>query len=132
MFRGTTARTVLSLLATLLLALQFFAPTESFAHAHTARHAEVKTEPRNKPRAQAQRDEYVTCGDGGHQHDPSLPLRTRDRHRIADSGPQVLDRPPLVRDHTAPHEPAARVTSRHQAARSLTAHTPAALQVFRC
>ncbi|WP_330287118.1 hypothetical protein [Streptomyces sp. NBC_00576] len=132
MFRGTTARTVISLLAAALLALQFFAPTASFASAHTVRQAEAKTEPRIKPRAAAQRDEYVTCGDGGRHHDPSLPLRTRDRHRIADSGPQIPERPLRAVDPAAPHEPETRVTSRHQAPRSLTAHTPAALQVFRC
>ncbi|NEC91255.1 hypothetical protein G3I71_36890 [Streptomyces sp. SID12501] len=132
MFRGATSRTVFSLLAAALLALQLFAPTASFASAHTARHAEAKTEPRNKPRAADQRDEYVTCGDGGRHHDPSLPLRTRDRHRLADSGPQVPERPLLTVDPTAPHEPETRVTARRQAPRSLTAHTPAALQVFRC
>jgi hypothetical protein len=132
MFRGTKTRTAISLLAALMLALQLFAPTASFASAHTARHAEAKTEPRNKPRGAAQRDEYVTCGDGGRHHDPSLPLRTRDRHRIADSGPQGPERPLLAVDPTGPREPETRVTSRHQAPRSLTAHTPAALQVFRC
>lgn len=131
MFRGGTTRTMISLLAATLLTLQFFAPTVSFTSAHTVRHAEAKTEPRNKPRAAAQRDEYVTCGDGGHQ-DPSLPLRTRDRHRIADSGPQMPERPLRAVDPAAPHEPETRVTSRHQAPRSMTAHTPAALQVFRC
>ncbi|GAA3919007.1 hypothetical protein GCM10023084_81690 [Streptomyces lacrimifluminis] len=132
MFRGATARTVISLLAAALLTLQLFAPAASFASAHTARHAEAKAEPRNKPRATALRDEYVTCGDGGRHHHPSLPLRTRDRHRVADSGPQVPERPLLAVDPTSPHEPETRVTSRHQAPRSLTAHTPATLQVFRC
>ncbi|MFC5213531.1 hypothetical protein [Streptomyces coerulescens] len=42
MFRGKTARTGVSTLAAALLALQFFAPTASFAHAHTARQAEAK------------------------------------------------------------------------------------------
>ncbi|MGW3653035.1 hypothetical protein [Streptomyces sp. NPDC000878] len=132
MFRGATARIVISLLAATLLALQFFAPTASFASAHTARHAEAKTEPRNKPRAEALRDEYVTCGNDNRPNDPSWPLRVRDRHRIVDAGPEAPERPLLAVDPAAPHEPETRVTSRHQAPRSLTAHTPAALQVFRC
>jgi len=132
MFRGTTVRTLISLLAAALLALQFFAPTASFASAHTARHAEAKAEPRNKPRAEALRDEYVTCGNDGRSNDPSWPLRTRDRHRIVDTGPEVPERPLLAADPAAPGEPETRVTSRHQAPRSLTAHTQAALQVFRC
>lgn len=132
MFRGKTARTVIALLAAALLTLQFFAPTASFASAHTARHAEAKTEPRNKPRMEALRDEYVTCGNDGRPHDPSWPLRIRDRHRIVDSGPEVPERPLLAVDPAGPYEPETRVTARHQAPRSLTAHTPAALQVFRC
>lgn len=132
MFRGVTPRTMISLLAAALLILQFFAPTASFASAHTVREAEAKAEPRSKPRAEAQRDDYVTCGDGGHHHDPSLPLGSRDRHRIADAGPQAPERPLRTVDRAAPHEPERRVASRHQASRSLTAHTPAALQVFRC
>ncbi|MDW4906272.1 hypothetical protein RB628_13215 [Streptomyces sp. ADMS] len=132
MFRGTTARTVISLLAAVLLTLQFFAPTASFATAHTVRQAEAKAEPRNNPRVEALRDVYITCGNEGRPHNPSLPLRIRDRHRIVDSGPEVPERPHLAVDPAAPHEPHTRVTSRHQAPRSLTAHTPAALQVFRC
>ncbi|MDX2546586.1 hypothetical protein ACOT81_46070 [Streptomyces sp. WI04-05B] len=132
MFRGTTARSVIALLVAALLTLQFFAPSASFASAHTARHAEAKSEPRNKPRVTSQRDEYVTCGDGGRHHDPSLPLRTRDRHRVVDSGPQVPERPLLSVDPAAPAGPDRRVASRHQEPRSPAAHTPAALQVFRC
>lgn len=132
MFRGTTARTVVSLLAATLLALQLFAPTASFASAHTVRHVEAKTEPRNKPRAEALRDEWVTCGNDGHSNDPGWPLHIRDRHRIVDSGPEAPERPLLTVDPAAPHEPETRVTSRHQAPRSPAAHTQAALQVFRC
>jgi hypothetical protein len=132
MFRDATARTLISLLTSALLTLQFFAPTASFASAHTSRHVEAKTEPRNKPRAEALRDEYVTCGNDRRPDSPGWPLRIRDRHRVVDAGPDVPERPLLAVDPAAPHEPETRVTSRHQAQRSLTAHTPAALQVFRC
>jgi hypothetical protein len=132
MFRGATARTVISLLAAALLTLQFFAPSASFASVHTARHIEAKTEPRNKPRVEALRDEHVTCGDDGRSEHPSSPLRIRDRHRLVHAGPELPERPPLALDPAAPHEPETRVTPLHQAPRSLTAHTPATLQVFRC
>ena len=96
MFRGATARTVISLLAAALLTLQFFAPSASFASVHTARHVEAKTEPRNKPRVEALRDEHVTCGDDGRSEHPSSPLRIRDRHRLVHAGPELPERPPLA------------------------------------
>ncbi|MDN0197348.1 hypothetical protein [Streptomyces sp. S.PNR 29] len=132
MFRGTTARTVVSLLAAVLLALQFFAPTASFASAHTARHAVAKGQPGIKPSGQSLRDEHVHCRDAGSAGDPTGPLRTRDRHRTADSAPEAPERP-LLRPcaWTAP-EPAAPGATHLRTSRWPTDHTPAALQVFRC
>ncbi|MGI5378925.1 hypothetical protein ACQEV2_32690 [Streptomyces sp. CA-251387] len=134
MFRGTTARTVVSLLAAALLALQFFAPTASFAHAHTASQAEAKAQPGIKLSGKALRDETLTSrhctpsGDG----DPTGPLRTRDRQRVADSGPEARYRPPLTRDPASAHEPDRPGTAHQRISRSSASRTPAALQVFRC
>ncbi|OQR63028.1 hypothetical protein B6E66_16715 [Streptomyces maremycinicus] len=138
MFRGTTTRTVLSILAAVLLALPLFAPTSSFAHAHTARQAEAKTPPGIKTSGKAMRDEVATLRDcdlptGG----PADPLRTRDRHRAtttapAASTPQDPERAPLAQDPAAAHQPRRPGAPYHRWSRPSAAHSPAALQVFRC
>ncbi|MFF7160668.1 hypothetical protein ACFZBP_04610 [Streptomyces sp. NPDC008086] len=133
MFRGTTARTVVSLVAALLLALQFFAPGASFAHAHTVSQAEAKAQPGIKLSGKALRDETLTfrhcmpSGDG----DPTGPLRTRDL-RSADNGVQAPDRPLLTRDPASAHQPGTPGSAYQRTSRSSTSHTPAGLQVFRC
>jgi hypothetical protein len=132
MFRGTTARTVVSLLAAVLLALQFFAPTASFASAHTARHAMAKDQSGIKHSGKALRDEHVTCRDSGSVGDPTGPLRTRDRHRTADSAPQAPDRPLLRHCTWGIPEPATPGAAHLGPSRRAAAHSPAALQVFRC
>ena len=134
MFRGTTARTVVSVLAAFLLALQLFTPSASFAHAHTVSQAKAKAQPGIKLSGKALRDETLTfrhcvpSGDG----DPTGPLRTRDHLRFADSGPQAPDRPLLIRDPASMHQPGTPGSMHQRASRSSTSHTPAGLQVFRC
>jgi hypothetical protein len=130
MFRGTTVRTVLALLAATLLALQLFAPTPSFATAHTARHAVAKAQPGTKLSGEALRDEAVThrhCDPAG---DPTGPLRPRDRHRAADLTPERPDRPAPAQD---PAEKRLQMPAgAFQQPRPSPAHSQAALQVFRC
>ena len=141
MYRGTTARTVVSVLATLLLALQFFAPTASFASAHTLSQVEAKAHPGTKPSGKssraalklsgkALRDEIATCR-AGHHGDPTGPLRTRDRFHTADSVPSAPERPLLRHIPPTAQEPVTPGAAHKRTSRS-TAHTPAALQVFRC
>src|SRR3954465_5600720 len=86
MFRGTTARTVISLLAATLLALQFFAPSGTFASAHTIRQVEAKAQPGIKPSSKPVRDGYDTFRDLSSSGDPAGPPHTRDRQRTAASG----------------------------------------------
>jgi hypothetical protein len=141
MYRGTTARTVVSILAAVLLALQLFAPTASFASAHTPREVEAKAQSGAEPSGmssrpgttfgKALRDEIATCR-AGHHGSPTGPLRTRDRFHSTDPAPSAHERP-LLR-HIPPRAPA-RVTpgvAHERTSRSSTSHTPAALQVFRC
>ncbi|MGW1951318.1 hypothetical protein ACWCPI_00925 [Streptomyces sp. NPDC001920] len=133
MFRGTTARAAVSALTAVLLALQFFALTASFAHAHTVSQAEAKAHPGSKISGKALRDEIFTsrhCVPSGHG-DPTGPLGNRDRPRPADSAPQAPDRPLPTRDPASSHEPS-RPGAAQSGPRSWTSHTPAALQVFRC
>ncbi|MFJ8595379.1 hypothetical protein [Streptomyces sp. NPDC093598] len=141
MFRGTTARTVVSILAAVLLALQFFAPTASFASAHTHGQTEANAQPGtkpsgkssrpgHKPSGKALRDETATCR-AGHHGDPTGPLRTRDRFHTADSAPSAPERPLRHIQPTVP-EPVIPGAAHHRTSRSSTSHTPAALQVFRC
>lgn len=142
MYRGTTVRTMVSILAAVLLALQVFAPTASFASAHTPREVEAKAQPGTEPSGastrpgtklsgKALRDEIANCR-AGHPQGPTGPLRTRDRFHSADSAPSAPDRP-LLR-HIPPTAPE-RVppgVAHERTSRSSTSHTPAALQVFRC
>lgn len=133
MFRGATARTVVSILAAVLLGLQVFAPTAAFASAHTARHAVAKSQPGIKPSGKALRDEIATCRDADRHGDPTGPLGTRDRHRTAaDCAPGAPDRPHLRQGASRVGEPSRPRTAHHRPSRSSTAHCPAALQVFRC
>ncbi|MGN9758123.1 hypothetical protein [Streptomyces sp. SD31] len=133
MFRSATARTVASILAAVLLGLQVFASTASFASAHTARHAVAKGQPGIKPSGKALRDETVTCRDAGRHGDPTGPLGTRDRHRTAaDCAPEAPDRPHLRQGASKADEPGTPRTAHHRTSRASTGHSPAALQVFRC
>lgn len=143
MFRGAAARTVVSALAAVLLALQLFTPSTAFASAHTARHIEAKAQsgiqPSGKaPRtgtelsAKALRDEIVNCRDTGCHGGPTGPLRTCDRLRTADCAPEAPERQLLRHDPSAAHEPAGPGAAHHRTSRSSTAHSPATLQVFRC
>ncbi|MGW0495552.1 hypothetical protein ACWD0Z_09025 [Streptomyces sp. NPDC003007] len=142
MFRGTTVRTVVSILAAALLALQFFAPTVSFASAHTHSQVEAHAQPGTKPSGKssrpghkhpgkALRDETATCR-AGHHGDPTGPLRTRDRSHAADSAPTAPERPLQRHIRPAAPEAAGPGAAHHRTSRSSTSHTPAALQVFRC
>lgn len=131
MFRGTTARTVMTILATVLLALPFFAPTESFATAHTGRQVEAKAQTGTKLSGKALRAEATSKRHCNHVGDPTGPLRTRDRHRAVDLAPEGPERP------LSAQKPAATATKQvapggFPLSRPSTAHTPAALQVFRC
>ncbi|MCX4884314.1 MULTISPECIES: hypothetical protein [unclassified Streptomyces] len=130
MFRGTTARTALALVAGVLLALQFFTPTASFAAAHTSRHVVVKALPGTKLSGKALRDETGTFRGCGHTGDPTGPLRTRDRHVNTGCTSEEPERQVLAQDPASVHEPVA-LRGRHLS-RPSTSHSPAALQVFRC
>jgi len=134
MFRGTTVRTALSLLAAHLLALQLFTPDVPFAHAHTVSQAKAKAHSGTKPSGKALRDETLTSrpctpsGDG----DPMGPLRMPHRLHTVDSGHQTPERPLLTRDPVSAWEPSRPGAAHHRTSRSSASHTPAALQVFRC
>ncbi|KUM78778.1 MULTISPECIES: hypothetical protein [Streptomyces] len=131
MFRGGAVRTALAALTAVLFALQFFAPTEGFATAHTVRHVEAKAPAGSQPTGSTLRIEAATkrhCNPAG---DPTGPLRARDRHRAVDFAPQGPDRAALTQESatTPGHHP---VPSGFPLSRPSTAHAPAALQVFRC
>ncbi|MEU9242207.1 hypothetical protein [Streptomyces sp. NPDC048385] len=131
MFRGTTTRTVLSLLAAALLAVQFFAPAATFAVAHTFSHAEAKALGPKAP-AKAVRDVAHGLGDHGRCGEPPSPPTPRsvDRHRSAAAG-WADDRPPAARHTEAIRTPAPPAAGHHHASRASRAHAPATLQVFR-
>ncbi|MFG2318567.1 hypothetical protein [Streptomyces tendae] len=133
MYRRTAARTVIAILAPVLFALQFFAPTASFASAHTSGEAVAHAHPGTTPSGTARYDESVTCREGGRPGEPTTEPRVRDRHRTTAAPPSGVPRHPLARQ-TAPEAPDAVASGRatEHRPRSTTDHTPAALQVFRC
>jgi hypothetical protein len=129
MFRGMTARTVGSLFVAVLFALQPLVPAASFATAHTARHTVAKAQPGIKLSEEALRDESATHRDSGALGEPTVPLRLHDRHRTADSAP---DRLLMKACASTASEPATPRVTYHSASRWTLAHSPTALQVFRC
>ncbi|SOD81582.1 hypothetical protein [Streptomyces sp. Ag109_G2-15] len=124
MFRGTTTRTALALFTVALLALQLFAPTGTFASAHTLSEAKAKT------RAGAASSVQPVCALGLSKEPVGSP-HLRDRQRGSASG-WAQERPLIARQAAAPHTPAASGAPHHRTTRSSRAHSPAALQVFRC
>ncbi|GKQ37445.1 hypothetical protein [Streptomyces sp. A012304] len=135
MFRGTTVRTVVSILAAVLLALPFFTPASPFAHAHTNRHTQAKDQPGIKPSGTSARDESVTSSACDRSRGPLDPLRTRDRLRAgttADSASQESERAPLAQDRAATRRHTGPAAPYHRPSRSSADRSPAALQVFRC
>ncbi|SEE36137.1 hypothetical protein SAMN05216533_2073 [Streptomyces sp. Ag109_O5-10] len=132
MFRGKTARTVLSLLAAALLAVQFFAPVETFAAAHTLSHVEAKAQRGPQSSAKAVRaGSHILRDLHGHCGEPPGSPRSADRHRSATAG-WADDRPPSTRHTEAIRTPVPATAGHHSTSRASRAHSPAALQVFRC
>ena len=132
MFRGTTVRALLALLAAALLALPLLTPGTPFAAAHKVRHVEAKTSAGTKTTGTALRDERATSRDCDPSWSPTGPLRTLDRHRAADSAPEAPECPPLKEDRTTAQGAAVPGTAHSRTPRSSADRTPAALQVFRC
>ncbi|MFG2121299.1 hypothetical protein [Streptomyces sp. NPDC048710] len=131
MFRGTTARTLLALLATALLALQFFASTETFASAHTLSHAKAKAAPETVRPSEPVRNGVGALRDGGCTQNPGGGRHLRDRQRGPASG-WAQEHPLIARQTATPQSPGTSGAPHHRTTRSSRAHAPAALQVFRC
>lgn len=131
MFRATTARTLFALLFATLLAFQLFAPTGPFAPAHTLSQAQAKAEPGTTSPAKTARDGVGSLRVPGCPGDPVGVPHLRDRQRCSTAA--CAQEHPLIAgraaDADAPGTPGA-VGPR--APRTSRAHTPAALQVFRC
>ncbi|MFF4572868.1 hypothetical protein [Streptomyces sp. NPDC001410] len=131
MFRGTTARTLLALLATALLALQFFTPTGTFASAHTLGHAKAKAAPETVRPSKPVRIGAGALRDGGCTHNPGGDRHLRDRQRGPASG-WTPEHPLIARQTATPQSPGTSGAPHHRITRSSRAQSPAALQVFRC
>ncbi|MFJ9862654.1 hypothetical protein [Streptomyces sp. NPDC101165] len=131
MFRGKKARTLLALLATTLLALQFFAPTGTFASAHTLSHAKAKAAPETVRPSKPARTSASALRDGGCTQNPGGGRHLRDRQRGPASG-CAQEHPLIARQTATPRSPGTSGAPHHRTTRSSRAHSPAALQVFRC
>lgn len=131
MFRGATARTLLTLLGVALFALHLFTPTGTFAPAHTFGQALAKAETGIASSVQAVRDGAETVRSPGHPGKPVGLPQVRDRHRGPGSG--GAQEHPLISGPAAQAGPAEPTGAPHRhTPDSARAHTPAALQVFRC
>ncbi|MBJ7904247.1 hypothetical protein ACWDO7_25535 [Streptomyces sp. NPDC003656] len=131
MSRCTTARSVLALLAAALLALQLFAPTGTFASAHTLGETQANDAPGIALALKA-----TTASDAeilrepGRSRMPHTAPHTRDKRRGAASG-DGPERPLIIRRAAVPAPPVA--GSPHpRVPRSSGVRSPAVLQVFRC
>ncbi|MDN3256400.1 hypothetical protein [Streptomyces sp. MA25(2023)] len=133
MFRGTTARTVVPILAAVLFALQIFTPTVSFASAHTSGDVVANTGLGTTPAETAGHDETVTCHETDRPGNPTTAPRVRDRHRgTAAPQPDAPQRPLLRHADPLVPDPGAPVRAGEHRPGNATDHSPAALQVFRC
>ncbi|MER7052766.1 hypothetical protein [Streptomyces sp. NPDC000351] len=133
MFRGPTARTVVSLLAGVLVALVVFAPGTPFASAHTSRDAVANAHPGATLSGTASHDETVTCHDVGPSGNPTSSPRVRDRHRTPTAPqPEAFERPFLRQRGPVVPDLGASVRATGHRPRPAPDHSPAALQVFRC
>lgn len=131
MTRGAAARTRLALLAAALLALLLFALTGTFASAHTPGEAKAKARPGITSSVQPAGTGAAALREPCRSHEPAHAPQTRDRRRatVCAGAPQ---HPPISRQAAAPQAAAAPGAAHRHPTRSSGAHSPAALQVFRC
>ncbi|MFE5394296.1 hypothetical protein ACFQ9U_06975 [Streptomyces sp. NPDC056568] len=142
MFRGTTARTLIPLLAAVLIALPFLTLGTSFASAHTDRDAVANarsgstpsgsTPSGSTPSGTVPHDETVTCPTAGRSGEPAPAPRVRDRHRPAAAPqPEAPLWPPPRQAASAEPAPALSGAAEYRPRRAADL-SAAALQVFRC
>jgi hypothetical protein len=132
----TPIRFVLTILAALLMALQFPAPSAPFASAHSTNVSATESPERYTGKGAEEAElELVTCAPLDRDSDTNG-LHTRDRHRAAPgSTHEALSRALLtsgVAGKRPPTSLAKAPADTHRAPRSSTALSAAALQVFRC
>jgi hypothetical protein len=130
---ATATRFVVTVLTALLLALQFPAVGTSPAFAHDARVSGAEPSQRPTFDAAAEERDHITCDTPDGDTNGLLPAR--DRHRS--TAGSTLDTPSrsLLRGATSaarPHVGLSPFGDAHRVSRSSTAHSAAALQVFRC
>ncbi|GAA2729441.1 hypothetical protein GCM10010360_08070 [Streptomyces nogalater] len=131
MFRSTAVRGLLAALAAVLLALQLRASTGAFASAHTFGQTLTKAETGIVPSVRSARAGADAVRAPGRTDVPMGVPHLRDRHRGPGAGGSQEDAP--VSGRAAGVGPAEPPDGPHRpSTRALRAHTPAALQVFRC
>lgn len=131
----TTTRIMLSLFTASVLALLLFTLTAAFAPAQAVRHAVAGDLPGIEPSGEAPRVESPTCRGSDTIGDPTGPLRSRDRHRTADSAPEAPAGPLLRSCVSTASTPAISGVVNHSVSRRtpahVPAHVPATLRAFR-
>ncbi|MFD4986133.1 hypothetical protein [Streptomyces sp. NPDC058374] len=136
--RSTMSRFVGTLLAALLLALQFPGASPAPLLLAYSAHDPASASPQGDPAAtvRAVESTYATCGASERTGELTGLRNARDRHRAAAGAPSDgLPRSVLSGDTAAAVRAAAELvppSGTHHASRSSDAHRPAVLQVFRC
>ncbi|MFI8347375.1 hypothetical protein [Streptomyces sp. NPDC085596] len=132
MSRGRTLGAVLALFAVALLSLQLFAPSGPFATAHTLGEAGANDAPGTALVAQSAGEGADTVREPRRPKTPPVATHA-DRHRQRGTAPTpALERPLISRRPAEPAPPSRSGFPDAHVTRSSGAHSPAALQVFRC
>jgi hypothetical protein len=133
MFRGATARTVLAVLAAVLLTFPCLAATASFAHAYTPRDFVATAQTGIIPSITARsHEEYTSLHSAPSCGDPNGHLHFRDRTRTVVPAPDAAGRPLPARGEPGTGLVAPPPGAAYDRERPSSAHSQAALQVFRC
>ncbi|MFH9809528.1 hypothetical protein ACH4NO_03790 [Streptomyces olivaceus] len=134
MFRGSNARLRIPLLAALLMALQFLAPSASFAIAHTHRDVMANAQSGIIASGPSSHEERVACHDTGRSGHPHGPARVRgDRHRATTAPrPELPEHSLRGQRDPAADTPLLSGGAAGPRSRAAADHSPATLQVFRC
>ncbi|CAL9413938.1 hypothetical protein SUDANB105_01707 [Streptomyces sp. enrichment culture] len=132
MFRGATARAGLAALAAVLFLFPCLVVATSFAHAYASRNPVAITPAGIPPSVTARTTEDHNLHRAPFCGDPTGLPHHRDRTRPSTPAPDTTGRPLPVRGTPGTGLAAPPPGAAYDEARSPTAHSPAALQVFRC
>lgn len=132
MTRSSKTYLIVIVLAALLVAAQFCAALAPGQSLSTADGAGSVVHISSTTVEDTHTDEFATCDDKRNTDPPQWPHTARDRQRVGARGSTTPHTPSVWAYDSPTPAPAPRHTAGHPGFACLTAHAPAALQVFRC